>query len=334
MIKKDLEACNINLDFEFDIVDVSENISICDVQQIADKPYYFHSLENALQESGIHLQVKFPGEKEFRIAQIGPMFITAIVLIVLVMISFIMTLNYYVKEKRIAEKTRDFINNMTHEFKTPLANIAFANNMLSKKESTYLSDKANKYVEIIRDENIKLQDQLEELLQISELGDTEIKRHEEDCDIHEIIEEAINSLHLQIDESGGQVTRNLLADEPIMKANKTHLRNVIINLMDNANKYSGENPEIKIHTYNKSDNIIIEVEDRGIGIKPDQQEHIFDKFYRAQSGDITQARGFGLGLTYVKMVIDAIGGIIEVNSTPGKGSIFRLILPLEQGDNR
>ncbi|MCD4679016.1 MAG: HAMP domain-containing histidine kinase, partial [Bacteroidales bacterium] len=298
-------------------------------KEIVDKPYYFHSLEDALQESGIHLKVKFPDEAQFRIAQIGPMFITAIILIILVMISFIMTLNYYIKEKRIAEKTRDFINNMTHEFKTPLANIAFANNLLRKKESLTMSDKAKKYIEIIKDENIKLQVQLEDLLQISELGDTEIKNNEEDCDIHGIIEKAINSFDMQITESGGRISKSFRAENVIMVANKIHLRNVISNLLDNANKYSSGKPEIKINTYNQANKLIVEVEDKGIGIKAEHQTHIFDKFYRAPSGDIKQARGFGLGLTYVKMVMDAIGGKIEVKSAPGKGSTFRLILQVK-----
>ncbi len=332
MIKEDLEACNIDLDFEFDIVDLKENIRICEVNEIADKPYYFHSLEEALQESGIHLQVKFPGEKEFRIAQIGPMFITAIVLIILVMISFIMILYYYNKEKKIAEKTRDFINNMTHEFKTPLANISFANNLLRKRESHHLSDRANRYVEIIRDENIKLQGQLEELLKINELGDTEIRSDVEPCDIHKIIEEAIRSMDMQISERGGKIESAFTAENPKIVVNQAHLRNVITNLLDNANKYSGETPEIKISTYSKSNNLIIEVEDKGIGIRHEHLEYIFDKFYRAPSGDITQASGVGLGLTYVKMVMDAIGGRIDVSSTPGKGSTFKLILPVRPAD--
>jgi len=332
MIKKDLEACNIDLDFEFDIVDINENIRICEVKEIVDKPYYFHSLEDALQESGIHLKVKFPDEAQFRIAQIGPMFITAIILIILVMISFIMTLNYYIKEKKIAEKTRDFINNMTHEFKTPLANITFANNLLRKNESLTMSDKAKKYSEIIKDENIKLQGQLEDLLQISELGDTEIKNNEEDCDIHGIIDKAINSFDMQITESGGRISKNYMDESVVLTANKIHLRNVISNLLDNANKYSSGKPEIKINTYYQANKLIVEVEDKGIGIKAEHQAHIFDKFYRAPSGDITQARGFGLGLTYVKMVMDAIGGKIEVKSAPGKGSTFRLILPVKLDD--
>lgn len=334
IIRQDLEDCNIDLDFEFDIIDMKKNIRLCDVKEITDKPYYSRSLEDALQKSGVLLTVKFPDINQFRISQIGPMFITAIILIILVMISFIMTLNYYIKEKKIAERTRDFINNMTHEFKTPLANIAFANNMLAKKESTVLSEKAKKYLGIIRDENVKLQGQVDELLQISELGNTDIVNNVENLDIHQVIEEAVKSLDVQIEESGGIIRRNFEAQNSYLKLNKTHLKNLITNLVDNSNKYSDRKPDITIKTYNDERNLIVEVVDKGIGINSEHLDHIFDKFYRAPDGDISYARGFGLGLTYVKMVMDAIGGEIEVESTPGKGSMFRLIIPQPESFNK
>ena len=329
ILKEDLRECNIDLDFEFDIVDMKKNVRLCDVKEITEKPYYTQSLEDALQKSGIHLKLKFPDEAQFRISQVGPMFITAIILIILVMISFVRTLNYYIKEKKIAEKTRDFINNMTHEFKTPLANIAFANNMLAKNESTGLSEKAIKYMAIIKEENTKLQNQLEELLQISELGNTDINNNVEECNIHNIIEEAIESLDMQISETGGVIQRNFSSSNYILMSNKTHLTNVFTNLVDNANKYSNDKPHITINTYDEAGNLIVEVIDKGIGISSEHQAFIFDKFYRAHNGDITNARGFGLGLTYVKMIMDAIGGKVEVESIPEKGSMFRLILPVK-----
>jgi two-component system phosphate regulon sensor histidine kinase PhoR len=325
MIRDDLIECNIDLEFEFDIVDVRDNIRLCDVQHLSEQPSYFHSLEDALQESGIHLQVNFPGEREFQIAQISPMFITAIVLIILVMISLVLMLNYYVKDKKLSEKTRDFINNMTHEFKTPLANIAFANNMLAEKEGKDLSDKSQKYISIIREENKRLQLQMEELLRINELGGTDIRKDEEVCDIRDIIEEAVKSFEMQVEENNGYIKRNCLAENTKLKVNPAHLRNVIENLIDNANKYSEGKAEIEIHTINKDESLIIEVRDKGIGIRNQHKSQIFDKFYRAPTGDIANARGFGLGLTYVKMVMDAIGGKIEVDSEEGTGSVFRLI---------
>lgn len=327
IIKSDLEFYNIDLDYEFDIVDINESIQEGKINEVLDKSYYTQSLEEALQKSGIQLNVKFPEKKEFVIAQIGVMFISSILLILFVTVSFIIILNSYIKEKKLAEKTKDFVNNMTHEFKTPISNIAFANSMIRNKEGLP-PDKLSRYTDIISIENNKLKKQVEGLLQIAVIENKENDIKNEKIDIHTVINEAIKAVDDLVKERGGKINCNFKAEQTIVEGEKIHLLNAISNLLDNSNKYSPDIPEININTYNKDNQIIIEVIDKGIGISNEEQKFIFDKFYRVSTGDIHNVKGFGLGLSYVKMVVDAHGGKIQLKSTKGKGSNFIIHLPL------
>lgn len=328
ILKKDLEYYNIDLEYEFDIVNVNDPLQTKKINEFIDGSHYTQSLEQALQYAGIQLKVKFPGKKEFILAQIGAIFITSILLIILTSISFIIILNTYRKEKRLAEKTRDFINNITHEFKTPLTNIDFANNMIKKDKNFTASEKIKRYTGIINDENLKLKDHVDELLQIAVLESSGNKNEHKEFSLHELTDNAIKAFELRIRDRGGIISREYNADKDIIRGNKAYMLNTISNLIDNACKYTNGSPQVKIKTCNKENNIIIEITDNGIGISNEHQKYIFDKYYRVQTGDVHNVKGFGLGLSYVEMAVNEFGGKVHLKSEKGKGSSFTLYLPV------
>ncbi|MBI9038400.1 MAG: HAMP domain-containing histidine kinase [Bacteroidales bacterium] len=323
IIKNNLEYYNIDLEYEFEIVD-SENDSII---SIINQPYYSQSLEKALQQSGIQLKINFPERKEFILAQIGTMFITSILLIILIMISLIVIINYYIKEKKIAENTKDFINNMTHEFKTPLANIALANNMISKNKDVSSSEKLKKYTSIINFEQEKLQDHVEGLLYSASL-ENRSNDNNEVIDVCSLLQKAEKSFEVQIAQKQGDIIINECDSQCYTFGDKKHLLTAFSNIIDNAIKYSSKAPKITIDSLIKNKIIFIRIRDNGIGIAKEHQKEIFEKFYRIPTGDLHNIKGFGLGLSFVKNVIDSFGGKVNVSSLKGKGSVFEIQLPL------
>ena len=323
IIKSNLEYYNIDLEYEFDIVD-TENDSIIG---IVHPPYYSQNFEKVLHKSGIQLKIKFPERKEFILAQIGTMFITSILLIILIMISLIVIINYYRKEKKLAEKTKDFINNMTHEFKTPLANIALANNMISKSGQVSSSDRLKKFTSIINFEQQKLNDRVEGILYSASL-ENGVNNENEVIDICGLLQKVSKSFDVQITQNQGNITLNKCDLQCYTFGNKKHLSLAVSNIIDNAIKYSTKPPEITINSFVKDKIINITIEDNGIGIAKEYQKEIFEKFYRIPTGDLHNIKGFGLGLSYVKMVVKSFGGEVAVSSLKGKGSIFVIQLPL------
>ena len=329
IIKSNLTFYNINLDYDLDIINVNNLTNEVETDfSYNGKDFYTQSLENVLQKAGIHLKIRFPDKKEFILAQIGIIFIFSILLIILVTASFSIMIVYYMKEKRIAGRTRDFFNNMAHELKTPLTNIGFANNLIRKDETFKRSEKLVRYTGIIDNEQKKLITHLEEILQIAVLDNKAYGNKSEPIDIHDAISEALNGIQVTVKERGGDINCQFEASESIVAGRKIHLVNAISNLLDNSNKYTAGKPEILICTFNKDKEILIEISDKGIGISYEDQKYIFDKFYRISTGDIHNVKGYGLGLTYVKMVIEEHHGTIQVNSTKGKGTRVRISLPV------
>ncbi len=323
LIKRNLKNLDINLDYDFDIIrDTSDHSNI---NEVLGNNNYTESLEEALDKAGIHIKINFPDKSEFIISQIGFMFITSVILIILITASFIITILNYQKEKKLAERIKNFINNMVHEFKTPLANVALANNMIKKHITD--NNKINRYTSIIKDENKKLEKQIERILQIPAFEHNKNKKLYK-VDIHEIIKNSARPFEFSVNENGGKINFKLKASETFVKGEENHLTNTISNILDNAVKYSDKQPEITIETYNSDDEIIIKISDNGIGIDKKQIPLIFDKYYRVSTGDIHNVKGFGIGLAYVKSVVESYNGKILVESKIGKGCIFNIYLPL------
>jgi two-component system phosphate regulon sensor histidine kinase PhoR len=221
----------------------------------------------------------------------------------------------------------DFINNMTHEFKTPIATISVAADSIGNEKVINNPDQIRFFTGMIKKENTRMNRQVEDILTIARLDKKEFEFRWEPVDVHEIIEEAVQSILIQVDKRGGQIELNLKAANPVATTDSVHCTNLIYNLLDNANKYSSDEPQITVTTKNNAKGILLSVEDKGIGMTKSVQSKIFERFYRQTSGNIHNVKGFGLGLSYVKAVVEANHGSISVHSEPGKGSRFEVFLP-------
>ena len=282
--------------------------------------------EETAGENGFKLKLIFPDKKQFILAEMGTQFITSIVLILFVLILFWRTVLSLMKEKLISEHTTEFLNNMTHEFKTPLTNIALASKMIIKDSANKQDDKIKHYSEIILEENEKLRIQVEQVLSMTALERGEIPLQKTKIDFHELIKESLKYISIQIENKNGTISLNLNAEKYTVAGDKTHLTNAICNLIDNAIKYSKEKPELTIQTYNSGPNLTVIVSDSGIGIDSHFQNKVFDKFFRIPTGDVHDVKGFGLGLAYVKKIIELHEGTIMLHSEKGKGTSFTITL--------
>ena len=221
----------------------------------------------------------------------------------------------------------DFINNMTHEFKTPIATISIAADSIANEKVINEEEKVRFFAGMIKKENIRMNEQVERILQIARLDRKEFEFNFQATDIHLLIEDAVAGISLQVENKGGKIGTDLAAQNPMVTTDPTHCTNLVFNLLDNAIKYSSVEPVVKVKTVNNQQGVLITVEDNGIGMTKAVQSRIFDKFYRPPSGNIHNVKGFGLGLSYVKAILDANGGTIRVSSEPGKGSRFVVFIP-------
>lgn len=246
----------------------------------------------------------------------------------IILMTFIITLVIILRQKKMSEIKSDFINNMTHEFKTPIATISLAADSITNPKVIESPDMIRYFTDIIREENKRMNSQVENVLQMSLIDKRDFRFLIQDAEIHELIRRAVNHIGLQVEKRGGRIETALEAANSVIPTDEHHLMNVLNNLLDNANKYSLEEPLIRVSTQDIPSGILITVEDHGIGISREEQFRVFDKFYRVHTGNIHNVKGFGLGLSYVKAVIQALGGKISLKSETGKGSSFSIELPL------
>ena len=275
----------------------------------------------------IVLSAYFPKQSNMLLMRMINWLILSVVFALLLILSFYFTVYSIFRQKKLSELKSDFINNMTHEFKTPLATISLASEMLMKDNIIEDHCKTGRYAKIILAENTRLQAQVEQILNISSLERGDLKLKCRDIDIHDLIIKTASSYKILIRKRNGTLKKDLRAANPILRIDRMHMANVISNLLDNANKYSTGPPEIYISTVNTQDGLMISVEDKGIGINHKDQKDIFKNFYRVPSGNIYNTKGFGIGLFYVKTVVEAHGGSIKLWSEPLKGSRFDVYLP-------
>jgi two-component system phosphate regulon sensor histidine kinase PhoR len=278
-----------------------------------------------------YLTLYFPTETNHILYKLRFILLTSFVLLALIIGAFYYTISTIFRQKKLSEVKSDFINNMTHEFKTPISTISLASEVLSDNSIEKTAENTQKYLQIIRNENKRLGSLVETILQTATLDRGEIKLKVVETDIHQVINDVVQSMNLQIQNKNGEVTLDLKALRYSLFADKMHIGNIIYNLIDNAIKYCREAPKIIISTSSTTDGITISVKDNGIGIKKDDQKKIFETFYRVPTGNVHNVKGFGLGLSYVKAVAEKHGGTAEVDSEPGKGSTFVVYLPFENG---
>jgi two-component system phosphate regulon sensor histidine kinase PhoR len=277
-----------------------------------------------------YLSVYFPNEKTYILKTMWFMLSGSAVLILVIIFAFYYTVSAILHQKKLSDIKNDFINNMTHELKTPISTISLACEVLNDHSFEKSEEKKKSYVSIIRDENQRLAVLVENVLQTAILDRGEFKLKIQEIDVHDVIRQALGNAQLMVEKREGQIITSLNAGQNIIRADRVHLVNIIYNLIDNAVKYSQERPVIKVNTSNHNHSICISVEDNGTGISRENLKKIFDRFYRVPAGNIHNVKGFGLGLSYVKAVAEKHGGTVDVESEVGKGSIFCVTLPIHQ----
>mgnify|MGYP000928883041 CR=1 FL=1 len=274
------------------------------------------------------LNVIVPNQEKIIWTEMLWFIIGAILFTLIITTAFFITIRTLLKQKKLSEIKSDFINNMTHEFKTPLATISLAVDALKNEKVKESPEKTGYFTNIIKEENKRMNKQVETILQAALLDKQEVQLNLKKLSAHDMITSALNNITLQVEEKGGKLDVQFNADKDVILADEVHFTNLINNLLDNAVKYSKESLQIKLTTSNISGNIRIKIEDNGIGMNKETLSRIFEKFYRAHTGNIHNVKGFGLGLSYVKTMVDAHHGYIKAESILGKGSTFIITIPL------
>ncbi|HLN52883.1 MAG TPA: HAMP domain-containing sensor histidine kinase [Lentimicrobium sp.] len=276
----------------------------------------------------ISLIVYFPNEKEKLLVQLLPWLLISLLLVGIVVFAFSFMIFSFLKQKKLSELKSDFVNNMTHELKTPISTISLASEMLLNPKSILSDEKTRKYARMIFDENQRMQKQVEQVLQIAVLEKGAFKIELSTFDAHAVINQCISRFELSLKNLNGDIKFYPEATDYFINADQIHFQNIVCNLLDNALKYTKNEPEITIRTTNKNGYFNLMVSDNGIGISDEEQKMIFDKLYRVPTGNLHDVKGFGLGLFYVKTITEALKGEVTVKSTPHKGSTFEICLPL------
>jgi two-component system phosphate regulon sensor histidine kinase PhoR len=269
-------------------------------------------------------------ENNYILRKMGWMIAASILFTTIIISAFALTVRTLFTQKKLSEIKSDFINNMTHELKTPLATISLAIDALTNDKVIRDTDKIRYYSSMIKDENKRMNKQVEKILQAARIERQDIKLNLQTLNAHEIIHKVADNLTLQIQEKQGTLTLKLAAQKHLISADEVHFSNIVFNLLDNAIKYSKDHPKIEVETVTVSGMLAIRVKDNGIGMNKETQARVFEKFYRAHTGNLHNVKGFGLGLSYVKGMVEAHGGKVKVESTLGKGSCFTVYFPLAQ----
>ncbi len=276
------------------------------------------------------ISLYFPNQKNFMIRSIGFMGVSSIILTSVIISIFIITLYVIFRQKKLSEIKNDFVNNMTHELKTPISTISLASQMLSDPGIPVENKNIAHISRIIEAESKRLGYQVEKVLQMAVFDKGKIVLKEKNINLHELVEAVVNNFGLQVKKKNGVLEYRPEAISSTVRIDEIHFTNLISNLLDNAMKYCKEIPEIIVSTRNEKSYIVLCVEDKGIGISKENQKRIFEKFYRVPTGNIHNVKGFGLGLSYVKMIAEIHHGSISISSEPGAGSRFEVYLPLNE----
>ncbi|WP_430811974.1 MULTISPECIES: sensor histidine kinase [unclassified Carboxylicivirga] len=324
IIHAQLEIYNLPLTYSFAVTDTvfANNGSF-----LWGPKCYQQTLNGLLEREGIRLRLQFPDRNRFLMAEMRGLFSMSIIIILFLLASFTIMLRLMRREQMLMQQMREFVNNMLHEFQTPLANIRLAANLIVKKKTD--SNKTGDYAQVVLNEYERMQGHVEEILNLS--CDAGREASLEPIDLKKLLEELVQSFAYRINERQGKVEANYKATRHQLPAHKGRLTMAFSNLLDNAIKYSKASPSISITTDKIKNKLRIRICDKGIGIAKKELPYIFDQYYRVSTGDVHDVKGFGLGLTFVKKVIDEHKGSITVTSEEGKGTCFTILLPLSNG---
>lgn len=334
LLKSSLQDRGIELPFDFGIFDpLEERFTI---EQISDSKAELQSSElranlfpNDIMGAAGYLVVRFPDQQTYLLGKIWVTLLSSLIFIVIILVCFSYAIHTIFRQKKLSEIKSDFINNMTHEFKTPISTVSLACEALRDDQIRTTEGLSERYLGIIHDENKRLGLQVEKVLQMAVIDRNDFNLKLEQVNVHEIIEKAMSNIQIQVSSKGGHISKDLQALKQTITADQMHLTNIVYNLLDNANKYSTDKPAIKVMTIDHAKGIMIKIVDKGIGMSKEVVNKIFEKFYRIPTGNLHDVKGFGLGLAYVKNMVEAHGGDIQVRSELNKGSEFTVFLPYQ-----
>ena len=332
IIKYELSNRGVNLNVDYGVLNGNNNSffvtkSSVSSNELLKSKYKTLLFPNDIISKPDYLIFHFPGSMKYVLASMWVMLLSSTLFTFIILFGFAYTIQVIYRQKKLSDIKSDFINNMTHEFKTPIATISLAVDSIKDPRVKNNQEKFDYFTRIIREENKRMNAQVENVLQMAMIEKGELNLRKEEVNIHTIIQHAVELIALQVESKGGKINCRINAEIPLIVGDPIHLSNVIFNLLDNANKYSPEKPEITIETSNLKTGLTVRVGDKGIGMTKDMQKKIFEKFYRVPTGNIHDIKGFGLGLSYVKAVIEQHKGLIKVESETNKGSTFELFIP-------
>ena len=330
-IKEELQKRNISLDFKYGVYGndgLATKLKSGYYTINTKNSYKYPLFKNDEDVPEYILYVTFPTKNEHILSGISNILLLSLFFIFIIIIAFSSSLYQLIKQKKLSEIKTDFINNMTHEFKTPIATINLAIDSIKNPKIINDTEKVIRYVNMIRDENKRMHKQVENVLRISKLEKNQLDISTETIDIHEVIEDAINHVSLLVDDKKGTIKTHFKAITSEINGNEFHLTNVLVNILENGIKYTQGAPKIDVYTESANKFFIIKIKDEGIGMSKNVQKQVFDKFYREQKGNVHDVKGHGLGLAYVKEIVEKHHGTVFVESEKGEGSIFTVKLPL------
>ena len=330
VLEEELKNRNIPIDFKFGVIQDTlflDKVEPIDSIKLMTSPLQANLYPNDIFQKNIKLSVIFPNRDRFIYRSINWLLVASFMFSLIILLTFTLSIYYILKQKKISEMKSDFINNMTHEFKTPIATISVATDSITNEKVVNDPERIKYFAGMIKKENTRMNRQVEDILTIARLDKKDFEFNWEAINIHELIDDAIQGIEIQVEKRNGTIEKKLQAVNAVVTTDKVHFTNVVFNLLDNAIKYSVDAPKIEIATKNKSGGVMVSITDNGIGMSKVVQSKIFERFYRQSHGNIHNVKGFGLGLSYVKAVIEANHGTISVHSEPGKGSKFDVSLP-------
>jgi two-component system, OmpR family, phosphate regulon sensor histidine kinase PhoR len=331
-IQDELSQYGIDLPYELAIFKGKDTLKINNLDQLVGSACYRLSLDKVLEISDTEIGVVFPNRYSFFLHRMGLMFLGSVLLILLIGISFLLLIRYYLKEIRLSKNIKEMVNNLAHEFRTPISSISLAANMIHQSVEASANSKIRRYIDTIIEENKRLQRQSDHILQLAAIEQNNLEYHFQKTDLTAILDEAIRSVNFLVEQKGGKITKDYGETPVFVFGDQVELVHVMMNLLVNALKYSYHEIEITVSVKQMENGTLVEVVDKGIGIAHHEQKRIFEKYYRIPTGNQHNIKGFGIGLYYVKEVLNAHDATIHVESEQGKGSKFSILFLKKKGE--
>ena len=340
VLRRSMREAGIPLEFSYGVIARQRGASGPDTVALVNPP----DAEAALLASEFHiplspwgppgiqerLAVDFSGRNLFLLRQLWPALLSSLIFVTLILGTFIYTVRTIVRQQRLAGQMVDFVNTMTHEFKTPISTVALAAEAIKRPDVVGRKTKVLQYNQMIAEEASRMKKQVDRILQMAQLEEGDFELTLSDLDVNELVRSAATSFALQVETRGGRLDLDLMANPSQVRGDAVHLRNIIHSILDNANKYSAGTPEIAVTTSNEAGAIVVRFADHGVGIPVEDQKRVFEKYYRVPQGNLHDVKGFGLGLSYVKLLVEAHHGSVGIGGAAGGGTVVTVRLPERQ----